>query len=97
MLSECSGGAAGLPGLETKPKKTRFRLGIVQGAAARQEPGQLGRGPCTHNRPSVGPAAGMNGPSLGSFDHLRGAVWAVMNEVASVSFSGNPAGVEGAK
>lgn len=86
-------------------KKATFRLGIVQGTAACQEPGQLGRGPCTHNRPSVGHAAPAGwrprgpermAPSLGGFDHLQGAVWTVMNEVASVNFSGNPAGAEGA-
>ena len=71
MLSECSGGAPRPLGLEMNLKKTGFHLGIVQGSAARQEPGQLGRGPCLHNRPSVGHAtpgrlaslrARMNGP-----------------------------------
>ena len=39
-------------GLEMNLKKTGFHLGIVQGS----EPGQLGRGPCLHNQPSVGHA-----------------------------------------
>ena len=46
------------------------------------------------------PGAGTNGPlagRAGGFDHLQGAVWTVTDEVASVSFSGNLAGVEGDK
>lgn len=44
-LRERSGGEACLPEPEMKPKKTRFCLGIVQGPAVCQQPGQLGRAP----------------------------------------------------
>lgn len=99
-------GSSVLACLEMKPMKTRSRLGLARGAAARQGLEQPGWGPRTHNRPTVGHAApagwrpqgpARTAPSLGGFDHLQGAVWTVMDEVATDSFSGNLAGAEGAK
>ena len=76
LLGKCSGAAAPLLEPETKLKKTRFRLGTVQGAATCQQLGQLGRAPCSTIGPVWGPLpgslasprVGMNGPSLRGSD-----------------------------